>query len=96
MKKFVLLPIGFEPPTPEIMEGWNQWFASIGERMVDTGHPFSSGKEITPGGIRDLPLDKEATTGYLIIEAADMAEAVKIAQECPMITGVRVYEAMAM
>lgn len=39
-------------------------------------------------------MDKEAITGYTIIEAESLAEAEKIAQENPYITSIRVYEIM--
>jgi hypothetical protein len=38
----------------------------------------------------------EAITGYTITNAADMHEAEAIAQGCPIITSIRVYEAMSM
>ena len=96
MKKFVLLTYGFEPPTPEIMEAWGNWFASIGDKMVDSGGPSGGGREITRAGITDLPLDLEAFTGYVIISATDLDAATAIAQKCPIITGIRVYEIRSM
>ena len=35
MKKFVIFHYGFEMPTPEIMEAWSKWFASLGDKMID-------------------------------------------------------------
>ena len=37
MKKFVFLTYGYETPTQEIMDVWGNWFASIGDKMVDNG-----------------------------------------------------------
>lgn len=96
MKKFVFLYYGFETPTQEVKDAWNQWFASIGDKLVDGGNPFGPGREITPNGTKELPLNDEAVTGYSIINAASMDEAEKIAKGCPTITGVRVYEAVPM
>jgi hypothetical protein len=96
MKKFVFLTYGFEPPTQEIMDAWNNWFASIGDKMVDSGSPFGPGREITHTGTKELSHDLGAITGYLIINADSIDEAEKIAQDCPIITSVRVYEAMSM
>lgn len=95
MKKFMLLCYGFEPPTPEIMEAWGKWFASIGDKMVDGGSPFSGGREITRTGKKDLPLGKESLTGYCIIQAENLDQAEKLARGCPIITSIRVYETMA-
>ena len=38
MKKFVFLYYGYDEPTQEVMEAWGKWFASIGDKMVDSGH----------------------------------------------------------
>ena len=95
MKKFVLLSIGFETPTPEIMEAWGKWFGSIADKTVDSGG-FTSGIEITRDGTKELPLGLESITGYLVINAEDMDEAEKIAKTCPIITGTRVYEIRSM
>ena len=96
MKQFVFLHYGFETPTKEIMEAWDQWFASIKGNTVEQGSHFVAGKEITKKETKALPLDKKAITGYLIIKAKDINEAEKIAKSCPIITSIRVYEAMSM
>ncbi|MCL1693247.1 MAG: YciI family protein [Actinomycetia bacterium] len=96
MKRFVFLTYGFVPPTPEIMEAWNSWFASIGDKMVDSGGPSGGGREITRTGVKDLALDLEAFTGYVVINAADLDEATTIAETCPIITAIRVYEVRSM
>ena len=96
MKKFVFLYVGFEPLTQESMQTWGAWIGSIGDKMVDSGNPFSGGIEISHSGTHELPLDKNALTGYSIINARDIEEAETLASGCPMITSVRVYEAVAM
>lgn len=35
MKRFVLMHVGFEQPTPEIMQRWKTWFASVADRTVE-------------------------------------------------------------
>jgi hypothetical protein len=92
MKKFVLIMIGFTKPTPEIMESWMQWFKSIEDKIVDQ-IGLGNGKEVTKNSITELPMDKDAITGYLVINAENIDEAIKIAQSCPMITSTKVYEA---
>ena len=91
MKKFMLLHVGFEPPTPEIMDAWNAWFASIADRQVDQGG-FAGGLELSDEGTKDLPWGPDCYTGYNIIEAADLDEAEKMASDNPWITAIRVYE----
>jgi len=96
MKNFILLTYGFETPTPEIMQAWGDWFSSIQDKIVDSGGPSGGGREITKAGTTDLSLDLDAFTGYVVISAADLDEATAIAQTCPIITGIRVYEIRSM
>jgi hypothetical protein len=91
MKKFVFLHFGFEKPTPEIMEAWGDWFETISDNMVDQGG-FSSGREISKSGTRDLPWDMESITSYNIIEAESLEAAEKLAQSNPFIASIRIYE----
>jgi hypothetical protein len=96
MRKYMMLYYGYEKPTPEIMDNWNKWFASLGDKLVEPGSPFRSGREITLNGSVDLPLNMEAITGYCIISAENMDEAERLAQGCPIIASVRVYETASM
>ena len=96
MKKFVIFHYGFETPTEEIMNAWSKWFESIGERIVDPGSPLGPGKEISRSGTKDLPLGADSLTGYTVIRAENMAEAEKLAKDCPLISSLRIYEAMSM
>lgn len=94
MKKFMLLHVGFEPPTPEIMAAWQAWFASIAERQVEQGG-FAGGRELSDEGTKDLPWGPDCFTGYNIIEAESLDEAERIARDNPWITAIRVYELRA-
>ena len=91
MKKFMLLHIGFEQPTPEIMEAWKVWFASIADRQIDQGG-FAGGRELSDEGTKELPWGPDCMTGYNVIEAEDLDEAERIASENPWISAIRVYE----
>jgi len=96
MKKFLFLYCGAWKKEQEIMDAWTNWFASIGDSIVDGGNPLGPGRELTHNGTNDLPHDKEAVTGYSIISAKSIEEAEKIAKDCPIMTSVRVYEAISM
>lgn len=91
MKRFMFLHVGFEKPTPEIMEQWKTWFESIAEQQLEQGG-FTSGREISKNGSRDLPWDMECLTGYNIVEAESMEAAEKLAQSNPFISSIRIYE----
>ena len=94
MAKYMLLHVGFEKPTPEIMEAWGKWFESVADRSVEHGG-LMNGREISKDGTRDLPFDLEATTGYSIINADSLEEAEEIAGGNPYISGIRIYEIRA-
>lgn len=91
MKKFLFLNFGFEKPTPEIMQAWGKWFGSIGDKMIDGGQ-LPGGFEISKAGTKELTLGSAALTGFVIVEAEDMAAAKKIAQDCPIIHSIQVFE----
>lgn len=94
MKHFMLLHYGFEKPSDEIMQAWQDWFSSIKDCMIDHGSHFSFGREITKSGVEDMPLGVDSITGYTIISAKDIDEATSIASKNPFIKSIRVYEMM--
>jgi len=96
MKKFVLLYVGAAEPTQELMEGWTKWFEVLGDRVVDSGNPFGPGKELTKNGTKDLPQNEHAIAGYTIINAESLEEVEKLAKDCPIVTSVKIYEALPM
>ncbi len=91
MKRFMLMHIGFEKPTPEIMAAWKRWFESIADRTVEN-IGFAGGREITADGTSDLPWGPDSITGCSIISAENLDEAEKIAADNPFIASIRVYE----
>ena len=91
MKRFMFLHFGFEKPTPEIMEQWQAWFGSIADRQIGQAG-FAGGREISKAGVADLPWGKDCITGYNIIEAESLDEAVALAQDNPFVTSIRIYE----
>lgn len=91
MSKYMMLHIGFEQPTPEIMEAWGKWFESVADKSVEHGG-FMGGREITRDGTNELPWGADSMTGYSIINAESMDEAVQIASGNPFISSIRIYE----
>lgn len=91
MKKYALLSYGFKTPTPEVMTAWKKWFDSIKGSMVEM-IGFGAGRELSNGGVKDLPLGLESLTGMVIVSAENLDEAQKIAATNPYITSIRIYE----
>lgn len=91
MKRFMLLHVGFEKPTPEIMAAWGAWFKTVGEHTVENAG-LRGGREISRDGANDLPMGLDALTGYTIVNAESIAEAERLAKGNPFISSIRIYE----
>ena len=83
-------------PTPEVKKAWGDWFASVGPRFVDSGNPFSQGRQVTKTGSADIPVEPGEITGYSIVNAESLDEAEQLLEGCPIFDSVRIYEAAAM
>ncbi len=60
--------------------------------MIDSGNPTAGGVEITPDAVLEIETGLDSLTGYSILNADNLDEAIAIAQTNPMITSVIVYE----
>jgi len=102
MATFLLLYSGGRMPEGEaegkqVMGAWEAWMGKHGEAIVDGGNPFTPvAKTITEGGrVTDGPVGTPAT-GYTLIKADSLDQAVEIAKGCPVLRGgaeISVYEA---
>ena len=91
MKRFALMHMGFERPTPDDMAKWREWFVSIADATVEN-IGFAGGCELTREGVRDLGWDGDCITGLTIIEAESLDAAQAVAEGCPFTGAIRVYE----
>jgi len=74
------------------MEKWGAWFGSLGSAVTDMGNPFGGSASVGNGGPAGL-------TGYSIVTAGSLDDAVGIAEGCPILESggsVDVYEALEM
>src|SRR5690242_2315743 len=98
MGKYVLVyQGGGMAETPEAqqaaMDAWGAWFGALGDSAVDWGAPFGA-SGAAGGGDATTGL-----TGYSIVQADDLAAAVKMGEGCPVIADggrVDVYETIDM
>jgi hypothetical protein len=82
MGKYVLVYKGGGMPDTEeeqkqAMEAWGAWFGSLGDAVVDVGNPFGASKALNGGSTSGL-------TGYSILSADSIDDAVKKAEGCPI------------
>jgi hypothetical protein len=101
MTDYLLLYSGGKMPETEaeqadVMKAWDVWMTSIGPALKDGGNPFTpQAKTIDPmGKVTDGPAGSPAS-GYSIIQASSLDDAVKLAKDCPVLQGgakISVYE----
>ena len=86
-------------PMEEVTKAWMGWFQELGDKIVDAGNPFNrGGMAVEKSGVTTI--ENFPATGYTIVKANSMEEAVEMAKTCPLLvsdsTAVRVYEALPM
>jgi hypothetical protein len=102
MAKFVLIFHGGETPeepSPAVMDRWMAWFGELGAAVVDMGAPFGAAATIASDGTPSEGSGPDPATGYTVIEAANLHDAVVMTKGCPGLSSggsVRLYEAMQM
>ena len=97
MGKYVLAYTGGGMPESEeeqkrVMDAWTAWFGGLGDAVVDMGNPFGPAAAVGGGATSGL-------TGYSIVNAGSLDDALGKASGCPVLDGgggVEVYETIAM
>ena len=78
---------------------WSTWFETLGNKLVDAGNPFNPKAEarISNGKV---DMDTDIVSGYSVVKAENLEEAVTMAMTCPLATApgcaVKVYETLPM
>jgi hypothetical protein len=91
VKRFMLLHVGFEKPTSEIMAAWGNWFERVAPQTIENVG-LRHGREINRSGTVDLAMGPDAVTGYTIVSADSFDEANKLAASNPFVGSIRIYE----
>jgi hypothetical protein len=97
---YVLLYSGGRMPESDeeqatVMKAWDEWMHGLGSSLKDGGNPFAPGAAKTisaDGAVRD---GAGSTSGYSIITAESLDDAVTKAKGCPVLEGgatIEVYE----
>jgi len=81
MAKFLYLYTGGNPPADaaegqKVMQAWMAYFGRMGSRIVDGGAPLGARQSVAGA-------PASAASGYSLIEAGDLAEAVKLTDGHP-------------
>jgi len=77
------------------MAAWGAWFGELGSATVDIGNPFGASAAVRADGSNGAA--GSGLTGYSVVEAASLEDAVAKARGCPIFAGggsVEVYETL--
>ena len=90
MAKYLFVYHGGGQPESEeegqqVMEAWEQWFGSMGERIVDGGNPVGQSTTVNSDGSVVSNGGPNPTTGYGVFEANSLDEAIEMAKGCPIL-----------
>jgi hypothetical protein len=93
MANYLLLYRGGSMPQTEaekkaVMNEWETWYGKLGSAVVDGGNPFTpSAKTINKEGKISDGSGGPMPSGYSIIKANSLDEAVGMAKGCPVLKG---------
>lgn len=102
MTKFVYVYTGgqmAETPTAQdqVMQAWGAWFGTLGDAVAEIGNPFGASSTVSASGVTDGGSSR--ASGYSIVTAGSLDEAVVKTKGCPILDSggaVEVYEAIEM
>jgi hypothetical protein len=82
-----------------VMEAWTTWFNDLGDAVKDQGNPFSGQAQniASDGSVGGGTLAPTAS-GYTILSADSLDDALNMAKGCPVLQGgaqISVYETLA-
>jgi len=104
MTNFVLVYTGGGMPEGEeeqaaVMAAWGAWYEGMESAIVDGGNPFGASKHVGKNGVSDGSVSSPPATGYTIISAGSLDEAVAKVENHPHVNyggQVTVYETFQM
>jgi hypothetical protein len=74
-----------EQERAQVNAAWGQWYQQLGSSVVDGGNPVAQTMMVSPDGSTMSGGGPNAVSGYTIIRANNMSDAVKLSQGCPVL-----------
>ncbi len=104
MSKYLFVYHGGNKPesdeeVAEVMNAWGQWFGAMGSAVVDGGNPVGMSSTVQSDGSVANDGGANPASGYSLIEASDLKDALAKAGGCPILASggsVEVAEAFDM
>jgi hypothetical protein len=94
---------GGHPANPaeakKVMDAWGAWFGAMGAAVIDGGNPVGKSSTVKSDGSVVDNGGSNPSSGYSLIEAANLGEALTKAKGCPILAAggsVEVAQAMDM
>lgn len=72
-----------EEEKAQVMADWGKWMEQCGENLVDGGNPCANSQAVTKDSVGNVSGDP--VTGYSIIKANSIDDAVRAAQMVPLV-----------
>jgi hypothetical protein len=82
-----------------VTQSWRDWLGGMGKAVITAGNPTTVAKTIAPSGKVNDGGGANPVTGWSVIEAKSMDDAVKLAKACPQLEAngsIEVSEIMAL
>ncbi len=91
MAKYLLVYHGGKMPessaeVAQVMDAWGKWFGSLGSAVVDGGNPVGQSFTVNSDGSTADNGGSNPASGYSLIEASDMDDALSKAKACPVLS----------
>ena len=88
-----------ESEVAEVMNAWGEWFGAMGSAVVDGGNPVGMSSTVKSDGSVANDGGSNPASGYSLIEASSLEDALGKAKGCPILKSggsVEVAEAIDM
>jgi len=90
MAKYLFVYHGGENPkseeeAAEVMDAWGNWLGSMGSAVVDGGNPVGQSSTVHPDGKVTNNGGPNPASGYSLIEASSLEDAIAKAKGCPIL-----------
>ncbi|NHN35733.1 hypothetical protein G8764_00315 [Pseudomaricurvus alcaniphilus] len=90
MAKYLFVYHGGSMPESEAdqkaaMDAWGQWLGDLGNEVIDGGAPVGMSTTVHSDGSVSDDGGSNPTSGYSLIEAASLEDAVSKAKRCPIL-----------